>query len=362
MKLTRIILSGGGTGGHIYPAIAIADALKKRHPQCAIRFVGAYGKMEMEKVPQAGYPISGIWIAGFQRKISLKNILFPLKLGVSLIQSLVYIIRYRPQLVIGTGGFASGPLLFVAGLFGISSLIQEQNSYPGITNRLLGRYAHKIAVAYPNMERFFPSQKIVFTGNPIRKGISETTISSNQAKQHFGVSPNKKTIVILGGSLGAKRINELVAEKQPLFQSLGWQLIWQCGKLYYDQFQSMASSQSMIVPFVKEMDYLYAAADLIISRAGASTISELAQVGKPVVFIPSPNVAEDHQMKNAQAVAQQQAAVVIAEKDLRKDFDSVFRALSQDDERQQLLGDNIKSLARPEALNEIIQTLESLVG
>ena len=362
MKLTRIILSGGGTGGHIYPAIAIADALKKRHPQCGIRFVGAYGKMEMEKVPQAGYPISGIWIAGFQRKLSLKNILFPLKLGVSLIQSLVYIIMYRPQLVIGTGGFASGPLLFVAGLFGISSLIQEQNSYPGITNRVLGRYAHKIAVAYPNMERFFPAQKIVFTGNPIRKGISETTISSDQAKQHFGLSANKKTIVILGGSLGAKRINELVAEKQPLFQSLGWQLIWQCGKLYYDQFQSMASSQSMIVPFVKEMDYLYAAADLIISRAGASTISELAQVGKPVVFIPSPNVAEDHQMKNAQAVAQQQAAAVIAEKDLGKDFDSVFRALSQDEERQQLLGDNIKSLARPEALNEIIQTLESLVG
>lgn len=362
MKLNRIIISGGGTGGHIYPALAIADALQTRVPNARVRFVGGYGKMEMEKVPQAGYPIHGIWIDGFQRKRSLRNLLFPVKLGVSLWQAFFYLIRFRPQLVVGTGGFASGPLVFVASIFRVPSLIQEQNSFPGITNRLLGRIVNKIAVSYPGMESFFPADKIVVTGNPTRKEISNKNIKSEVAKSFFGGNPKQKTIVILGGSLGAKRINTLVAEKLLLFDNLGWQLIWQCGKLYYDQFQSLASSKSIIRPFIKEMDQLYAAADLIISRAGASTISELAQVGKPVLFIPSPNVAEDHQMKNAQALVAQDAAWVLAEKDLNSSFDDTFIALATDEALCATLGANIERLARPNAVEAIINEIETLTS
>ncbi|MGC6422709.1 MAG: undecaprenyldiphospho-muramoylpentapeptide beta-N-acetylglucosaminyltransferase [Flavobacteriaceae bacterium] len=362
MKLNRIIISGGGTGGHIFPALSIADALKEKHKQLEIRFVGGYGKMEMEKVPQAGYSISGIWIDGFQRKWSKRNLIFPLKLLVSLIQSLLYVLWYRPQIVVGTGGFASGPLLFIASLLGVPSLIQEQNSYPGITNRLLGKYVTKIAVSYPHMERYFPFKKIVLTGNPTRKGIGNKKINQKSAKAYFGLATNKKTIVILGGSLGAKRINELVAEKLLWFQSLGWQLIWQCGKLYYDQFQSMASSQSMVFPFVKDMDQLYAAADIFISRAGASTIAELTQVGKPVIFIPSPNVAEDHQMKNAMALVQHNAAIVIAETKLETEFATQFEALANDPIRQQVLGRNMRHLSYPNAVKVLVNNIENLVS
>ena len=361
VKLNSVIISGGGSGGHIFPALSIATALQDRYPKLRIRFIGAYGKMEMEKVPQAGFPISGIWIDGFQRNISFRNLIFPLKLVISLVQSFFYVVRYRPQFVVGTGGFASGPLLFVASIMGIPSLIQEQNSFPGITNRILSKYVNIIAVSYDRMERFFPHSKIIVTGNPTRKGIGESKIESGAAKTFFGLSPRKKTIVILGGSLGAKRINELVAEKLLWFQSLGWQLIWQCGKLYYDQFQSMASSQSMIVPFVQEMDQLYAAADVIISRAGASTISELSQVGKPVIFIPSPNVAENHQMKNAQAVVRKHAALVIAESELSADFDALFQSLSEDPIRQQVLGRNFRQLARPHAVEQIITAIEKII-
>ena len=361
MKLNSIIISGGGTGGHIFPALAIANAMATKYPDLNIRFVGGYGKMEMEKVPQAGYDISGILIDGFQRSLSLRNLVFPFKLLVSLLQSLFYILLYRPQLAIGTGGFASGPLLFVASLVGIPALIQEQNSYPGITNRILSKYVNTIAVSYEGMEQYFPKNKIVLTGNPTRKGIGKNKIDSGRAKAFFGLSAHKKTIVILGGSLGAKRVNELVAQKLPLFHSLGWQLIWQCGKLYYDQFQSMASSQSMIIPFVKEMDQLYAAADMIISRAGASTISELTQVGKPVIFIPSPNVAANHQMKNAQTIAKQHAALVITESKLATDFDQLFESLANDPIRQQVLGRNIRQLARPQAVETIVEEIEKLI-
>ena len=362
MKLNRAIISGGGTGGHIYPALAIADALQERAPNARIRFVGGYGKMEMEKVPQAGYTIHGIWIDGFQRKLSLRNLIFPVKLGISLLQAFFYIVRFRPQLVVGTGGFASGPLVFVASIFRIPSLIQEQNSFPGITNRLLGRIVNKIAVSYPGMESFFPADKIVLTGNPTRKGINNKNIESEAAKSFFDGNPKQKTVVILGGSLGAKRINTLVAEKLPLFDKLGWQLIWQCGKLYYDQFQSLASSKSIIRPFIKEMDQLYAAADLIISRAGASTISELAQVGKPVLFIPSPNVAEDHQMKNAMALVAKDAARVVAEKDLNSSFDDTFTNLATDEALCKVLGTNIQRLARPNSVEEILNEIETLTS
>lgn len=360
--MNRIIISGGGTGGHIYPALAIADELKERHPNLSIRFVGAYGKMEMEKVPQAGYPISGLWIEGLHRNRAYRNVFFPFKLGISLLQSFLYFIRFRPQVVVGTGGFASGPLVFVASLFRVPALIQEQNSFPGITNRLLGRFVNTIAVSYPKMERFFPEHKIMQTGNPTRKEFDEATIKAETARTFFGLKPTQKTVIILGGSLGAKRINELVAEKLPLFEKFGWQLIWQCGKLYYGQFQSMASPQSIIIPFVKEMNQLYAAADLIISRAGASTISELALIGKAVLFIPSPNVAEDHQMKNAKAVEAQDAAKVLAEKDLEEHFDSLFEELTADSVLRFRLGTNIKRLAEPNAVDTIVNEIESLVA
>lgn len=362
MKLNSIIISGGGTGGHIYPALSIADELKERHPTISIRFVGAYGKMEMEKVPQAGYSISGLWIEGLHRTRAFRNVFFPFKLAISVLQSFWYMIRFRPQIVVGTGGFASGPLVFVASLFKVPTLIQEQNSYPGITNKLLGKLVNTIAVSYPKMDRFFPAQKIIQTGNPTRKEFEKLTVEAETARAHFGLNPTQKTLVVLGGSLGAKRINELVAEKLTLFESLGWQLIWQCGKLYYDQFQSKASPQCVIRPFIKEMDQLYAAADLIISRAGASTISELALVGKAVLFIPSPNVAEDHQMKNAQAIEAQGAAKVLAEKDLEKNFDSHFEELTEDSVMRFRLGANIKQLAKPNAVAAIANEIESLVA
>ena len=360
--MNRIIISGGGTGGHIYPALAIADTLRQRSPEIHILFIGAYGKMEMEKVPDAGYPIRGLWIDGLHRKHFFRNILFPVKLIVSVLHSFFYFILYRPQFVIGTGGFASGPMVFVASLLGIPSLIQEQNSFPGITNRLLGRIVKRIAVCYAGMERFFPKNKLIVTGNPTRKELRTNLIESQKAKSFFELVPDKKTLVILGGSLGALKINELIAQKLTYFNSQGWQVIWQCGKLYYSEYQSKGSPSNKIYPFINRMDQLYAAADLIISRAGASTIAELAQVGKPVLFIPSPNVAEDHQMKNARALESLNAARVLAEKDLKHHFDTVFESLSTDSDLMRILGQNIRNMARPNAVEEIVDEIETLAS
>lgn len=360
MKPSKYIISGGGTGGHIYPAIAIADGLKAQDPSAQIVFVGASGKMEMEKVPQAGYNIHGIWISGLQRKQLWRNILFPLKLGISLLQSLLIWVRYRPDVLIGTGGFASGPMLFMGNLMGSKTLLQEQNSYPGITNKLLAKKANAIAVAYPGMERFFPKEKISYTGNPLRSSLLQIEGLKDQALKHFGLSGNRKQLVILGGSLGAQRINELVATQLELFNSLDLDVIWQCGKLYFDRYQQLATDRIKIYPFIKEMNLLYSIADIIISRAGAASISELCLVGKTTLLIPSPNVAENHQFHNANALVRQNAAILIEEKDLDQSFETVFRAVVESPKKQLELKKNIRLMAKPEATKEIIKMINNL--
>ncbi len=320
----KFILSGGGTGGHIYPAIAIANELAQRFPEAEFLFVGARDKMEMEKVPQAGYKIKGLWISGLQRKLSLKNLMFPVKLISSLIKAARIVSRFKPDVVIGTGGFASGPVLKMASLKGIPCVLQEQNSYAGITNKLLAAKAAKICVAYDGMDTFFPAEKIVKTGNPVRDNIIRTASVKEEAFEYFDLDPERTTLLVIGGSLGARKINELIVEQLSFFSKLGLQLIWQCGKLYFDEYKDFQSDTVRVYDFMNRMDLSYAAADMIISRAGAGSVSELCIVGKPVIFIPSPNVAEDHQTKNAEALVAENAALMVKEKDLEARFETIF--------------------------------------
>lgn len=358
----RFILSGGGTGGHIYPAIAIANQLKLRYPDSKFLFVGAKDKMEMQKVPQAGYHITGLWIAGLQRKLSFQNLLFPLKLISSLYKSRIIIKQFKPNIVIGTGGFASGPIVQVANILDIPTLIQEQNSYPGITNKWLSRKANIICVAYNNLDQFFPKDKIILTGNPVRQDLLAIYSKRNEALQHFNLDPNKKTLLVLGGSLGAKRLNELLDKVGEVIISNNIQIIWQCGTLYFDRYKNFSEIPFMqVFAFIEKMDLAYAAADFIISRAGASSVSELCLVGKPVIFIPSPNVAEDHQTKNAIAISENKGALLIKESDLDKDFLNVFSNLISDANLQTELSVNIKKLARPNATIAIVEQVEQLI-
>ncbi|RKE98361.1 undecaprenyldiphospho-muramoylpentapeptide beta-N-acetylglucosaminyltransferase [Ichthyenterobacterium magnum] len=362
MSNYKIILSGGGTGGHIYPAIAIADELKSRFPEAEFLFVGAKDRMEMEKVPQAGYEIEGLWISGIQRKLTLKNLAFPFKLILSLLRSRNIIKTFQPDVAIGTGGFASGPLLKIATSKGIPSLIQEQNSYPGITNKLLAKKANKICVAYQGLERFFPKEKIVLTGNPIRKELLHKEDRTIEAKDTFTLRHGKHTLLVLGGSLGSKRINELIEKELEFFQTQNVQIIWQCGKLYYNEYKRYNDLEDVqVFPYLNNMDMAYAASDIIISRAGASSVSELCVVGKPVIFIPSPNVAEDHQTKNAKAIVDKQAAVLIKESDLDIDFENKFSQLVVSSEKREELSKNIKKLALANATNDIANEVEKLL-
>ena len=362
MDSYRFILSGGGTGGHIYPAIAIANELKKRHPKAEILFVGAKGRMEMEKVPQAGYKIEGLWITGLQRKLTLKNLLFPFKLISSLIKAGNIVLRFKPHAVIGTGGFASGPLLRVASGRNIPCLLQEQNSYAGMTNKLLKNRVAKICVAYDGMDKFFPEEKIVKTGNPVRGDLVEAKSDSKEALKFFGLHAEKPTVFILGGSLGARRINELVEKELGFFEELGIQLLWQCGKLYYEEYKKYNSDTVKVLDYVARMDLAYAAGNIMISRAGAGSVSELCIVGKPVLFIPSPNVAEDHQTKNAMALAKVDAAVLLQEKDLDLDFEKSFSEVFGSKEKQELLQANIRKLAMPNATKDIVDEIEKLLN
>ncbi len=357
----KFILSGGGTGGHIYPAIAIANELKSRFPDAEFLFVGASDKMEMQKVPQAGYKIEGLWIAGIQRKLTLQNAMFPLKLISSLWKSRGIISSFRPDVVIGTGGFASGPLLQAAVSAGIPTLIQEQNSYPGITNKLLGRKANKICVAYPNLERFFPVSKMILTGNPVRQDLMELDGKKADALAHFRLDPHKKTLLVLGGSLGARRINQLIAAQLPLFAANNLQVLWQCGKLYVEEYQKFDSGDVRVLPFIERMDFAYSAADVVISRAGASSVSELCLVGKPVIFIPSPNVAEDHQAKNAISITDAGGAVMLRESELDTQFAETFSSLVSDEERMTQLRMNMIKLAMPDATKRIADEVEKLM-
>ena len=362
MKALKFILSGGGTGGHIYPAIAIADELKARFPDAEFLFVGAKDKMEMQKVPQAGYKIEGLWIAGLQRKLTLQNMMFPFKLMNSLWKSRKIIRKFQPDVVIGTGGFASGPLLQAANSFNIPTVIQEQNSYPGITNKLLSKKANKICVAYENLERFFPEEKIVFTGNPVRQYLLEINSKRAEAIAYFNLDVAKKTLLVLGGSLGARRVNQLIEKELQSIIAQGIQLIWQCGKLYFEDYKHYSDEGKVqVVAFIDRMDLVYAASDFVISRAGASSVSELCLVGKPTIFIPSPNVAEDHQTKNAKAIVDKNGAILLRESELDENFESVFSDLISNENLQSKLSENMKKLAKPNATKDIVEEITKLI-
>ncbi len=362
MKPIKLIISGGGTGGHIYPALAIAKGIKEINLNSNILFVGAKNKMEMEKVPNEGFLIKGLWISGFQRSFSIQNLLFPLKLFVSIIHSFLIIKKFKPNMVIGTGGFASGPLLKVAQWLGIPTIIQEQNSYPGITNRILSRNANRICVAYNGMENFFPKSKICLTGNPVRAKLINSR-SYDEAKLYFDLNPKMKTLVVIGGSLGSKRINQLVISNLGFFKKLNLQVLWQCGSIYYKEYCKISSKNIFIKPFISNMDKLYTAADFIISRAGAGTISELCCIAKPILLIPSPNVTANHQYYNALALVKENAAIMIEEKELEEKFQKNLLLIVRNESIQKKIKKNLKRLSKPDAtqkiLNEIIEIHES---
>jgi UDP-N-acetylglucosamine--N-acetylmuramyl-(pentapeptide) pyrophosphoryl-undecaprenol N-acetylglucosamine transferase len=362
----RVIISGGGTGGHIYPAIAIANKLKDRMPDAEILFVGARGKMEMQKVPEAGFPIKGIWISGIQRKRSIMNLLFPFKLLISLVQSFFIVTRFRPDVAVGVGGFASGPLLWTTSLFRIPTLIQEQNSYAGITNKLLAKKANTICVAYDNMERFFPKEKIVKTGNPVREDILNIEYKRSVALKFFDFDKDKKTIFVMGGSMGARTINISVFNKIRKIINEDVQLVWQIGKIYFDDYEQKMKSYDVsklrMYDFLREIDLAYAVADVIVSRAGALSISELSIVGKPTVFVPSPNVAEDHQTQNAKALTRHDAAILITDEEAPEKLIDTVLDILHDKKRMDQLGSNIKKLALFNAAEKIVDEIEKLIS
>lgn len=355
--MSRIIISGGGTGGHVFPAIAIADAIKVMAPETDILFVGANGKIEMEKVPKAGYKILGLNIAGFQRSLSWRNLTFPFKLMGSMMKALKIAYRYKPDVAVGVGGYASGPILRIANSLGIPTVLQEQNSFAGITNRILAAKAERICVAYDGMERFFPKDKILFTGNPVRKDILDRKINKSEALKTLGLDQNKKTVLIFGGSLGAKTINEAVLDNAvSVLNRKDINIIWQVGKFYYDELKNCALSSCdyvKILPFIENMDVAYSAADIVISRAGALTISELAVLGKAAILVPSPNVAEDHQTFNAKSLVENDAAILVKDADAISNLFREAYALLADDSKINDLENNIQYFARPEAAKKI---------
>ena len=361
MKQNKFLLSGGGTGGHIFPAISIADELRKKFSSSEILFVGSSQRMEMQKIPENGYKIKGLWISGIKRKINLSNLLIPIKIIFSLIKSFLIINKFKPDFVIGTGGFASGPLLFVASKFNIPTLIQEQNSYPGLTNRILSQTVDTICVAYSNMDQYFPKNKIILTGNPVRKEIKNFSKSKKESLELFKMSTSIKTLLVLGGSLGAQKINDFISNNIDFFKLMKIQVIWQCGKMYYNHYKKHNSSVINVLPFIKDMNSAYCAADIIVSRSGASVISELCIVGKPVIFIPSPNLAEDHQTKNALFIKNKNAAEMIEEKYLEKDFFTVFKNLLENNEHVKNLSKTIKSLEKPDATIDIVKLIDKVL-
>lgn len=369
-KTYRIIISGGGTGGHIFPAIAIARALQSIHQNIEILFVGALGRMEMQKVPEAGYPIIGLWISGLQRRITIDNLAFPLKLMSSIVKSFRILADFKPDAVVGVGGYASGPLLYAASMRKIPALLQEQNSFAGLTNKWLANNVQKICVAHEGMEKFFPKEKLVVTGNPVRKEIvtasREYAASKRiEALEFFGLSPEKKTLLAIGGSLGARTINQAMLEGIPALVQAGIQVIWQCGKLYHEDMQvrleALSQKEGMVLlEFLQRMDLAYAAADVVVSRAGALSIAELCLVKKPVIFVPSPNVAEDHQRKNAEALVAKDAALMVLDKEASEKMVKMVIALLQDEEKQKDLRENIGQLARPDAAETIAREVLDL--
>lgn len=354
MKQSRFLISGGGTGGHIYPAISIAEELSARFENNKILFVGSSDRMEMQKIPEHGYDIIGLWISGIKRKLHFSNLLVPVKILSSVVKSYFIIKKFKPDFVIGTGGFASGPVLFVASKLKIPTLIQEQNSFPGITNKILSKSVNHICVSYSKMDKYFPKSKLIITGNPVRKDIYISSITRKMSLDFFKLNKDKKTLLILGGSLGALKINEFIKLNLNYFKKLGIQILWQCGNNYFEKYRLHESDIIKVKPFIKKMNYAYKAADYIVSRAGASVISELCIVGKPVIFIPSPNVAEDHQTKNAMSIVNLNSAEIVREKDLNTDFSRVFEKIFTNKEYSSRLSASIKKIERPKATEDIV--------
>ncbi len=360
----RVILSGGGTGGHIFPAVAIANAIKATAPDAAIIFVGAKGRMEMEKVPAAGYPIEGLWISGLQRRLTTGNLMFPFKVISSLYRARKIIKTFKPDVVIGTGGYASGPTLRMASWLGIPAVIQEQNSFPGITNKMLASKADYICVAYEGMEKFFPASRIRLTGNPVRNDIEFNNKTKAEALLHFNLQPDRITLLVVGGSLGAKTINQSIHAGLEELSSAGIQLIWQTGKPYAEQASQAVTGCKengiITMPFIKEMDMAYAAADIVVSRAGAIAISELCITGKPSILVPSPNVAEDHQTKNALALTSRGAAVMVKDSEAHAGLISAILSLASDTPAQNTLCTNISSMAMHNSAGKIAELVFGL--
>jgi UDP-N-acetylglucosamine--N-acetylmuramyl-(pentapeptide) pyrophosphoryl-undecaprenol N-acetylglucosamine transferase len=365
LRPLKIIISGGGTGGHIFPAIAIANALKSLRPDTEFLFVGAEGRMEMEKVPAAGYKIEGLWISGLQRKLTLSNLAFPFKVLSSLLKAKRIFNRFQPDAAIGTGGYASGPMLNVAAGRGIPTIIQEQNSYPGITNRILSKKVNRICVAYQGMEKYFPKEKIFMTGNPVRQDILETAGKREKALEYFGLNGTRKTVLVIGGSLGARTVNESMLTCLNAFSEMNVQLIWQTGKAFHSKALEAVTAFSgkgiNAFDFISRMDLAYAAADMVISRAGASSVSELCLVQKPCILIPSPNVAEDHQTKNAMALVDKEAAVLVKDADATKKLCGAAIALLKDDALSTRLSANIAKLAFRDSAKVIAQEIVKLI-
>ncbi len=373
----HIIISGGGTGGHIFPAVSIANAIKELRPDAEILFVGAEGRMEMQRVPDAGYKIIGLPIAGFDRKHLWKNFAVLIKLARSQWKARSIIKQFKPQVAVGVGGYASGPTLKTAGMMGVPTLIQEQNSYAGVTNKLLAKKACKICVAYEGMEKFFPAEKIIMTGNPVRQNLLKHSISHEEAAKYFGLNPAKKIILILGGSLGARTINQtLTAELETIRKNADIQFIWQTGKIYIEQVRdaiTTITSEAIhhphinaipnlyVTDFIKDMANAYAAADLVISRAGAGSISEFCLLHKPVILVPSPNVAEDHQTKNALALVNKDAAIYVKDIEAQKKLLPIALETVADDNKLKKLSDNIAKLALPDSATIIAKEVLKLI-
>lgn len=365
MKKLNIIISGGGTGGHIFPAVSIANAIKKQHPEADILFVGAEGRMEMQRVPAAGYPIKGLPVAGFNRKNLLANIPVLWKLLKSQFMAYRIIKDFKPMVAVGVGGYASGPTLKMAQKMGIPTLIQEQNSYAGVTNKLLAKNAKKICVAYDGMEKFFPANLILKTGNPVRQGLLESNINKEEAVKAFGLDPNKRTILLIGGSLGARTINESVLNHLDLIRQSNAQFILQTGKYYSQEIQAQLKNEKNlemlhVTDFISNMDAAYAAADLVISRAGAGSISEFCLLKKPVILVPSPNVAEDHQTKNALALVNKDAALYVKDTEAKDSLIKLAIEIVNRPERLQTLSKNIATLAYENSADIIAQEVYKL--
>lgn len=368
MKKYKVIVSGGGTGGHIYPAVAVAEALRHRlGSDVEILFVGAQGKMEMEKVPALGYNIVGLPVAGLQRNMSLRNLLLPVKVVRSVFKARQTIKNFGADVVVGFGGYASAPVLWAAQMMGLPTIIQEQNSYAGVTNKILSKRAKRICVAYDNMERFFPKERIVLTGNPLRGNFSQMESKRDDALKYFGLSGTKPVLLVVGGSLGTRTLNSMMKQwVDELTEKGEVEVIWQTGKIYCNEMDMFMSSRSSCGvwrgAFIERMDYAYTLADLVISRSGACTVSELCLVGKPTLFVPSPNVAEDHQTKNAMALVQKNAALVVADNQAVRTAIPTALGLLADKERCGVLATNIKSLAIDDAADRVVSQIVDIVG